>query len=222
MIIKTKCGDILFESSFNTLKQTLEYCARKQISLAGANLRRASLVRANIDGLIAPGACFWGSDLSGADLGYADLTGADFRNVNLKECCLAQSRMQSVNFSGAYFAQTLLEGAMLDDAVVSCPSFWNCNLNAVQSFKGLTYTHRGENRIKIRKWPFVIGGDAQRLVLSPDFCLWGTTAFMPGKRAVKIMDELDSFQKILKAQEGKALPNAKKTIPKIANTGAAS
>lgn len=173
MIIKSIKGETLYKSSRKSLRAALEYCARKGIDISGANLRRAALSGARLDGLKAQGACFWGADLSGADLAASDLSAADLRAANLKDCVLSDSHMNGADLSGAYFSQTHFDGAVLEKAIVTCPSFWNCDLHLAKSLKGLRYCHLGESEVILKTSPLVVRDATRRIVAGNDFCLWG-------------------------------------------------
>lgn len=173
MIIKSIKGKTLYKSSRKSLRSALEDCARKGIDISGANLRRAALSGARLDGLKAQGACFWGADLAGADLAASDLSGADLRAANLKDCCLSGSHMNGADLSGAYFSQTLFAGAVLEKAIITCPSFWNCDLHLAKSLKGLRYCHLGESEVILKTSPLVVRDATRRIVAGQDFCLWG-------------------------------------------------
>jgi len=79
--IKTWLGKLIFEyeSTDNTIKETLLEAIKFGADLSDANLRRADL----------SGADLRRADLSGADLSGADLSGADLRRAENKEtACL--------------------------------------------------------------------------------------------------------------------------------------
>lgn len=178
MIIRSINGDNIIETGHKTMRAALEYCALEGIDLSGADLRKARCTRASLDGLIARDACLWGADFTAADIGLADLRGADLRRANFKDACLAESDLSEADLQGAYFAGTIIDGAKLDGTILSCPSFWSCDLQSAGSYDGLVYNHLGERHIVIDRGPLVIQGMGKRLVLSQDFCLWGNDLFL--------------------------------------------
>ncbi len=173
MIVKSLTGKVLFYSTDKTLKSTIEAAVQEGVDLSYANLRSAKLKGAALDGLKAQGACFWGADLTGADVGLADLRACDLRAVEMKNTCLAETNLSGADLRGAYFEGCLLEGAVFDDVRLSCPSFWNCGLQNLKSFKGLIYVHEGDVEIPIKSNPLVIHGLNQNLVLLEEYFLWG-------------------------------------------------
>lgn len=152
----------------------------KGICLDRADLSRLRLENINLDGLRARGASFWGSDLENTDLGAADLRGTDLRCTNLKDVCLAQSNISGSDLRGAYFSRTIVEGAVLDEVKVSCPSFWGVDLRGVESFKGLVFQHLGEEDIEINTIPLVIHGLESTLVVAQTRCFFGNTCIPQG------------------------------------------
>lgn len=177
MIIKTISNATIIETSHRTMRGTLEYCAAHGINLARADLRKARLCHASLDGLEARGASFWGADFTGTDMGFADLRGADLRRASFKDACLAETDLSGADLQGAYFAGTILEGASLAGAAVSCPTIWDCDLEAASSIKGLVYNHLGETAIALTAPPLIVRGLRKRLVLAGGFCFWGGDAY---------------------------------------------
>lgn len=180
MIIKSVSGRSIVDTQHKTMRQTLEWCADKGLDLSGADLRQARLSFAALDGLIAQGACFWGADFTGADIGFADFSHADMRCVNLKDTCLAESDLSHANLQGAYFSSTILENACLENAILSCPSFWDCDLQGIAGFSGVIFNHFGETALTLSSLPLVVKGFYKRLVLMNNHCLWGNDLYESG------------------------------------------
>ncbi len=215
MLIKSLSGKIIVETSHRTIRGALEYCAEYGIDLAFADLRKARLCHASLDGVRAAGASFWGADFTGADMGFADLRNTDLRCVSLKDTCLAESDLGGANLQGAYFSGTLVEGARLDGAFVSCPSFWDCDLEAA-SIAGLAYNHLGEMEISLSAPPLVIRGLQKRLVLAPGFCLWGNELCVADVMPLEAAKALFAAKTIIeKSMRHASLQPAKNPIPKI-------
>lgn len=219
MIIKKTTGSILYEGRIAGFRRTLEQCATADISLEGADLRKARLSRAALDNIRLRGACLWGADLSGADIGYADLRRVDLRQGNLIDTSFVHSDLRGVDFRGAVFGHTLFEGAQLEDIKVSCPTFWDCDFTSAASFSRISYAHQGCVEIVLSRSPLVIRGLSQRFVLFENgFCLWGNG--LHGANALPPVLQKAFYQ--LASEIGGFLPrgmlqNAKKPIPK--NTG---
>lgn len=219
MIIKTISDKTIIETNHRTMRGALEYCAERGVDLAGADLRKAKLCDASLDGLQARGASFWGADFTGADLGFADLRGADLRRVCLKDTCLAESDLTFANLQGAYFSGTLLEGASLAGATVSCPSFWDCNLETLSAIDGFVYNHLGETDIRLSAAPLVVRGLQKRLVLGDGFCLWGNNFYPAGSLPLDAMRALFATKTTIERSMHAAMSHpAKKPIPKIEAT----
>lgn len=216
MIIKCLSGDILVETQHKGARQTLEWCAENDVDLSGADLRKAKLSHAALDGLRARNACFWGADLTGSDVGFSDLSGADLRCAALKDTCFAQSILCGADLQGAYFSATILEGASLDGAIVSCPSFWDCDLRSAHSIEGLVYNHLGEHVLPISSHPIVVRGFCRRLVLLGGNGLWGNDLHSAGDWPPDAQQALFAARTALeKTARGDILQSAKKPIRKI-------
>jgi uncharacterized protein YjbI with pentapeptide repeats len=69
--------------------------------LGHANLARADLRGARLEGLSAPRADFSRARLTGADLRHAYLSGASFDGADLEEVCLEGARLTGADFRGA-------------------------------------------------------------------------------------------------------------------------
>lgn len=222
MFIKSLSGNVLFESDHKTVRGALEYCAGRGVDLTGADLRRAKLSHVNLDGLKATKAQFWGADFTGTDLGYADLRRADLRNANFTGTCLAETDISRADLRGAYFNRTILENTRLDHILVSCPSFWDCDLQSAASFKGLIFSHKGEYDALLDTVPFVIRGLKQRLVMAGEFCFWGNRLYpsglLPHEGKKQLFLLKTTIDRMLK---GYVSPNATKPIPKIRGADAA-
>lgn len=213
MIIRSLSGKTIIKTQDKTLRRTLEYCAAKGIDLSGADLRKARLAMANLDGLKMQGGSLWGADLTGADIGFADLRQCDMRCAELKDTCLAQSDLSKADLRGAYFCGTLVEDAVFDGAVVSCPSFWSCDLRQARSMEDLSFLHLGERRIKIKQAPVVIRGLGQDLVLHSRHCAWGKGLYPAGFLPRETQTALRALMADLERMVSR---NAKTPIPKSA------
>ena len=220
MIIRTISAKTIIETKHRTMRGTLEYCTEHGIDLKYADLRKAKLCHASLDGLQAQGASFWGADFTGADMGCADLRGADLRRVCFKDTCLAESDLGGANLQGAYFSGTLVEGASLAGAIISCPSFWDCDLEAVGTIAGLVYNHLGETDIRLSAPPLMVRGLQRRLVLADGFCLWGNDVYAAGLLPLDAMRALFKAKTTIERSMRTALSHpAKEPISKIAPNG---
>lgn len=216
MIIRNILGKTLYKTNHKTMRAAIEDCALKGVDLSFADFRKENLCGANLDGLIAKGACFWGADLREADIGLGDLRFADLRCSELKDTCFAQTDMTGADLRGAYFSGTVLDESVLDRVRVSCPSFWNCDLQTVASFKGLVFTHRGEFDIPVDHMPVVVRGLDQPLVLHEHVCLWGEKIYPAGMLSRVLDKELFALKaRIEKFMRARSLQNATQPIPKI-------
>jgi len=179
MDIKNKQGQVIYQSSFVTLKKTLESAAQEGACLRYADLRRARLSGVALEGVDLTGSCLWGADLSGCHMTGAILNAADMRMTTLKDSCFAEARLIKADLRGAHFAQTILSEADLSLAHISCPSFFSQNLTHV-IMNGLNYWHRGEDHMVLDRPPVVISGLAVRVVLLSSGHLIGDTYYPNG------------------------------------------
>ena len=174
MIIHSIKGKKLYESKARTIRTTLEEAVANDVDLTGADLRKANLKNASLDGLKAPKSCFWGANLACADMAGADLSGSDLRNTALDGVCLAHTKLCKVDLQGAYFSHTILEDADLQGARISCISFFDCDLRTVRNLCDATYVHWGEEEIELETPPIVIKGLPQNIILTGHACIRGT------------------------------------------------
>ncbi len=173
MIIQSIRGSILYQSRKITFKTALEDAVAGGVDLSHGDFRGQKLYQARLDGIMAPGACFWGADCRGADMTGCDLRDADLRGVDLKDACLAESNLASVNFSGAYFNSTILRQCNMESTIFSCPSLFSCDLAEVQRLDHAIYCHRGEIDLPLDPAPVVINGLSRRMILFGHTILWG-------------------------------------------------
>jgi len=98
-------GSILFEyeSTDNTIKQTVIEAIK-----SGADLSVADLSGANL----------YGANLSRADLSGADLSGADLSGANLYGANLSRADLSRADLSGADLSRADLSGALINDIKV--------------------------------------------------------------------------------------------------------
>jgi uncharacterized protein YjbI with pentapeptide repeats len=170
-----------------------------------------------LDGLRAQKACLWGVDLTGSDIGFADLKDTDLRCSILKDACLAESDLSFGNLQGAYFSGTIIESTRLDGALLSCPSFWDCDLQSAASIKEVIYNHRGETRITISSLPIVLKAFSKRMILLNGFCLWGQDLFKAGDLPLEAQQVLFQAKVSLEKMMSGDLQSATIPIPKIHN-----
>lgn len=136
MKIKSICGDLLFESTHDTMKATLE-CAvaigvdlkkakLQDYDLSGANLVDAKLHGANLYCTNLCCARLHRADLSYANLSCSNLTNAHLDKANLYRALLRKADLKDASLQGSNLleAQLMLanlNGANLDD---SCLPLW--------------------------------------------------------------------------------------------------
>lgn len=218
MILKNKNGHSLYEGHFRTIKENLEYCAKANITLRGLCLRNEKIKRANLDGLVAPNADFWGCDFSGSDIGYANLKGADFRACHLENVCFCTSDLSGADMHGAYLGGAMLEDSVLDFVTLSCPSFWGCDLTSVRSLKNISFLHKGEHELVLNEKPLILRQKGTEIVIVGDHCLWRSGLYpcglLPFAAKVELFAVKTQIEKLLK---GANLQNTKRTMPKIPN-----
>lgn len=193
MIIKNMEGAILFEGRHRSIRAALEHCARHDICLLGANLRRARLNHAALDGLNAPGACLWGALLAGADLCGANLRGADLRGANLQEACLVEADLREADMRGAWLGSTLLGNTDLRDSLQSCPALWRCDLSSAKC-SGMTFLPMGEAAARFMRIPIAVSGFANMpIIFGEDFCLWRNRRYDAGRLPKDLRRALQSL-----------------------------
>ena len=104
-------------------KRTVAQFSRKQVeemvargeSLAGINLYRGKLHRANLAGAILTGAKLRRANLIEADLCGTDLREADLTNADLYMANLEGADLRGVDFSKANLYKANLRGAIMPD-----------------------------------------------------------------------------------------------------------
>ncbi len=173
MIIYSIKGKKIYDSKAKTIRGAIEEAVANNIDLTGADLRKANLKNASLDGLKAPKSCFWGANLACADMAGADLDGSDLRNTALGGACLAHTSLQKTDLQGAYFSHTILENANLGGAKISCISFFDCDLRSVGNLRDATFVHWGEEEIELESPPIVIKGLPQNIILAGHACIRG-------------------------------------------------
>lgn len=174
MIIYSVKGKKLFQSQYKTIRAALEEAVANDINLAGADLRKANLKNASLDGLNAPKSCLWGANLAGADVAGADLTGCDLRSAALEGACLAHTKLCNADMQGAYFSHTILEDADFKNTRISCISFFDCDLRMARNLCDATFMHWGEDEISLETTPIIIKGLPHNIILIGSACIRGT------------------------------------------------
>ena len=101
--------------------------------LKGANLWRANLRGARLQGANLQGTNFWranlnGAKLRGANLNGADLGRADFSEADLYEATLQSSKLHGTNLSSSNLAKSNLQDAYFYDTNLSGSNLWNAIL----------------------------------------------------------------------------------------------
>lgn len=216
MIVKSVTGKILVETGHKSMRQTLEWCAREGVDLSGADLRKAKLSHASLDGLMVRDACLWGVDLTSSDIGFSDIREADLRCAMLKDTCLAESDLTGADLRGAYFSSTILDDARFDRALVSCPSFWDCDLQNMRSMEALVYSHLGEESLTPSAFPVVVKGLSRRLVLLGSHGIWGNELYKAGDWPLEAQRALFKAKALIeKTMSGCHSQSAKKPMRKI-------
>lgn len=180
MIIQSIKGDVLYKSQKISFRTALEEAVKSGINLSHGDFRGQKLYQAQLDGILAPGACFWGADCRGVDMAGGDLRDADLRMVDLKDACLAESNLGGANLSGTYLNNTILRQCNMAGTTFSCPSLFDCDLTEVHSFHRAIYCHRGEIDVPLSPLPFVISGTGSKIVLFQNMMLQGNTIIKPG------------------------------------------
>lgn len=172
-------------------RKLIENAVQNGNSYEGVNLRGVRLSGASLDHICLKNSCLWGARLRNCDMGYADFTGADLRNATIENCCFAKSNFTGADLRGASFSQIIWDDAVLDDVIVSCPSFWSGDFGTVASFKGLRYLHKGEIEICLSTPPLVVYGFEQRLVIfDKNYCLWGASLYTPDTLPLRLGKDL--------------------------------
>lgn len=200
------------------MRAALEEGVAKGVDFSFADLRKARLTRASLDGMVAVGATFWGADLDNADIGLADLRKTDLRCTSLKDTCLAETDLSGADMRGAYFSDTILEQAVLDRCRISCPSFWNVDIGCVKSLKAACFINRGEEEIEIHRGRWSLEQEGRHVVLNGKALLWHGRIYRDG-----VPDTLRPAIETLHQTLGKFLKhdfhNAKTPIPKRKHFG---
>ncbi len=85
------------------------------VDLTGADLRGVSFRAAKLAGADLSGATLWYADLGAADLDDVKFVGADLRHVQMND----GTSMRRTDFSDAYIVELYLDGATLDEAILT-------------------------------------------------------------------------------------------------------
>lgn len=166
MIIRSLNGNDLYKSNKLTFKTALEKAVKKRVDLSHLDARRRNLNHACLDGIKAPGACFWGVSFRSANLSGANFREADFRGADITDACLAESDCRGANFTSAFWRNTILRQCKMSGSVLSCPSFFSCAYDEVETLVGATYAHRGETYEKLREMPVTLrDGDGTMVMM---------------------------------------------------------
>ena len=123
-IINRLTDAVIFESTADTMRETVLAAIAAGTDLSDANLRGAYLRGANLSGTDLSGtdlhgANLSGTDLSGTDLHGANLSGTDLRGANLRGADLSGTDLHGAYLRGAYLSGTDLHGANLRGANLS-------------------------------------------------------------------------------------------------------
>lgn len=128
-------GDVLFSMEVDVafslarkLKVALETAARRDTTLHGADLTRASLYGASLEGASLEGANLEGANLYGANLEGANLTRVNLDSANLYNANLKGASLSGASLSGANLAHANLTRANLEGANLYYANLTNANL----------------------------------------------------------------------------------------------
>lgn len=145
--------------------------------LAGANLARLGLSKAQLDGSDLRGANLRGADLQRATLIGADLAGADLSEALLQDADLSRADLSGANLSRAVLDGTIvlgarLDGARLTGAVCRGVQLWQAHVEPGQAAEcqvSLAALFEAEldaqQVLHLLAWTAVYGGDAERCAM---------------------------------------------------------
>jgi uncharacterized protein YjbI with pentapeptide repeats len=112
-----------------------------QLDLSGANLRRAELIRFNLNGAILRDAKLEWADLRWADLIGADLTGANLSRADFYKADLADARFAKANLADCNLEDANCEDAEFDSAILVRTRLLNTDLRGASGLEAVV--HRG-------------------------------------------------------------------------------
>lgn len=170
-----KTNGVIFNGNFKTLREAVEAAVSQNISLAYADLRRARLDNANLDGGDFRFAVLDGATLIGANMSETDITGASLRGTDLTGVCLCESRIVDADFTGAVFGGTLLAGAAMDNCIFTCASA--LALPFIEARLGRNILEIGGKVATFAGAPIVITGLPKRIALLDTVVVIGDTAY---------------------------------------------
>jgi hypothetical protein len=124
--IKRIGGTKILSGDYPDIKEAVEHCARKGVSLINADLAGANLAGVDLRGVDFSCANLSGANLRGANLSGADLSCADLRGANL-----AAADLLGANLRGAILFSAKLFGADLVCADLSGANFQGAALGGV-------------------------------------------------------------------------------------------
>ena len=194
-IYSIKDGGVILEGPYTTIRKATEKAVQEGIDLSFANFRKADFKDAELDGISAPGACFWGADLSGANVSDAYLHDCDFRLSLLKRACLSDSIFSHCDFRGASFASVILDGADFSGSQLNCPQFLKQDFSQIQSLRNVTYHHLGEVACRFDRAPVYVRGLGADIVFLDHHIKIGETVVPISECPEHLKDIMDSVIK---------------------------
>ncbi|MGH1456971.1 MAG: pentapeptide repeat-containing protein [Alphaproteobacteria bacterium] len=148
----------LHEGYFETFTQCIEDAVKKNIDLNHVDLRGENLSNANIDGAIMNDALFESANLTGANMSECLLNNSNFQNCTIYNTCFAYSDMNNVDFTGASFGATLIDGCNLKDCLFSTLSSLDLNFSLTASMQGCQFTEENGQTHPMSAPPIILKG----------------------------------------------------------------
>ncbi len=148
----------LFEGRFKSLRHAVEAAVEDKISLAFADLRRANLVNAEIDGAILDSAQLENANLLGANISEASLHRTNFKNAHMHSTVLCESIVDAANFEGALFGGTDIAGSRIKRCLFDTLSAFSLNFRDADdvSLNGFMAAH--EQLCEFSRPPLILNG----------------------------------------------------------------
>lgn len=122
-----RTGQILFEGPFKSLRHAVEAAIADNVSLAFADLRRANLAHAEMDGAILDSAQLQDAHLLGANISEASLRRTSFKNAQMHSAVLCESIIDAASFEGTLFGATDIAGAKIKRCLFDSLSAFSLN-----------------------------------------------------------------------------------------------
>jgi len=170
MNLYTHDGILLYESSNDNIRQSIEQAIKDGIILDNIDLKHQDLRNINLDNAIMRGASLYGADLTGANMSEGCFDFTDFTQALLYNTCLAYSSIIGGKFINSEFGATDFAQANIERATFAQLSTFSIDFKHTHSMKQTTYFHN-HTRYKMETPPIHIKGRQHDMTILDDHVL---------------------------------------------------